>query len=48
MRQLRKTGAADQDGKAVTIPRLPSVTGVHKPTGWTDAVLRRRSRICSA
>ena len=34
MRKLRKTGAVDPDGKVVTIPRLPSVTGVHKPTGW--------------
>jgi hypothetical protein len=34
MRKLRKTGAVDQDGNVVTIPRLPSVTGAHKPPGW--------------
>jgi hypothetical protein len=34
MRKLRKTGVADQDGNVVTIPRLPSVTGTHKPPGW--------------
>jgi hypothetical protein len=33
MRKLRKTGAVDPDVKVVTIPRLPSVTGVHKPPG---------------
>jgi hypothetical protein len=34
MRKLRKTGAVDADGNVVTIPRLPSVTGIHKPPGW--------------
>jgi hypothetical protein len=34
MRKLRKTGAVDQDGNVVTSPRLPSVTGAHKPPGW--------------
>jgi hypothetical protein len=34
MRRLRKTGAVDQDGNLVTIPRLPSVTGANKPPGW--------------
>jgi hypothetical protein len=34
MRKLRKTGAVDADGNAVTIPRLPSVTSAHKPPGW--------------
>jgi hypothetical protein len=35
MRKLRKTGAIDQDGSLVTIPRLPSVTGANKPRGWS-------------
>ena len=34
MRKLRKTGAIDEDGNLVTIPRLPSVTGANKPPGW--------------
>jgi hypothetical protein len=34
MRKLRKTGAVDQDGNVVTIPRLPSVAGSNKPPGW--------------
>ena len=34
MRKLRKTGAVDQDGNVVTIPRLPSVSGSNKPPGW--------------
>jgi hypothetical protein len=34
MRKLRKTGAVDAGGNVVTIPRLPSVTGTHKPPGW--------------
>ena len=34
MRKLRKTGAVDQDGNLVTIPRLPSVAGSNKPPGW--------------
>jgi len=34
MRKLRKTGAVDQDGNLITIPRLPSVTGSNKPPGW--------------
>jgi hypothetical protein len=34
MRKLRKTGAVDTDGNVVTIPRLPSVTGAHRPPGW--------------
>ena len=34
MRRLRKTGAVDQDGHVVTIPRLPSVAGSNKPPGW--------------
>jgi hypothetical protein len=34
MRKLRKTGAIDQDGQVVTIPRLPSVAGANKPPDW--------------
>ena len=34
MRKLRRTGAVDTDGNVLTIPRLPSVTGAHKPLGW--------------
>ena len=34
MRRLRKSGAVDQDGNVVTIPRLPAVTGASKPPGW--------------
>jgi hypothetical protein len=34
MRKLRKTGAVDEHGNLVTIPRLPSVTGANKPPGW--------------
>src|SRR5215469_16199190 len=34
MRRLRKTGAVDENGNLVTIPRLPSVTGANKPRGW--------------
>jgi hypothetical protein len=34
MRKLRKTGAVDQDGNVVTIPRLPSVASSNKPPGW--------------
>src|SRR5262249_4723115 len=34
MRKLRKTGAVDQDGNVVTIPRLPPVAGSNKPPGW--------------
>jgi hypothetical protein len=34
MRKLRKTGAVDQDGNIVTVPRLPSVAGSNKPPGW--------------
>jgi hypothetical protein len=34
MRKLRKTGALDQDGNLITIPRLPSVTGTNRPPGW--------------
>lgn len=34
MRKLRKTRAVDQDGNVVTIPRLPSVAGRNKPSGW--------------
>jgi hypothetical protein len=34
MRKLRKTGAVDQDGNVVTIPRLPSVAASNKPPGW--------------
>jgi hypothetical protein len=40
MRRLRKTGAVDQDGNVVTIPRLPSVAGSNKPPGrnrWSPA-----------
>ena len=33
MRKLRKTGAIDEHGKLVTLPRLPSVTGANKPRG---------------
>jgi hypothetical protein len=33
MHKLRKT-AVDANGNVVTIPRLPSVTGTHKPPGW--------------
>jgi hypothetical protein len=38
MRKLRKTGAVDADGNVVTIPRLPSVTGAHKPPGWNPSL----------
>src|SRR5215472_13244840 len=34
MRKLRKTGAVNQDGNVITIPRLPSVAGSNKPPGW--------------
>jgi hypothetical protein len=34
MRKLRKTGALDQEGNLITIPRLPSVTGTNKPPRW--------------
>ena len=34
MRKLRKTGAVDQDGNIVTIPRLPAVAGSNRPPGW--------------
>ena len=34
MRKLRKTGAVDEHGNLVTIPRLPSVTGANKPPDW--------------
>ena len=34
MSKLRKTGAVDENGNLVTIPRLPSVTGANKPPGW--------------
>jgi hypothetical protein len=34
MCKLRKTGAVDQDGNVVAIPRLPSVAGSNKPPGW--------------
>src|SRR5262249_3240107 len=34
MRRLRKTGAVDQDGNVVIIPRLPPVAGSNKPPGW--------------
>jgi hypothetical protein len=34
MRKLRKTSAVDPDGNVVTIPRLPSLAGTHKPPGW--------------
>ena len=34
MRRLRKTGAVDQDGYVITIPRLPSVAGANKPSDW--------------
>jgi hypothetical protein len=34
MRKLRKSGAVDQHGNVVTIPRLPSVSGANKPRGW--------------
>ena len=34
IRKLRKTGAVDQDGNVVTIPRLPSVVGSNKPPDW--------------
>jgi hypothetical protein len=30
-----RTAAVDPDGNVVTIPRLPSVTGAHKPPGWS-------------
>ena len=36
MRKLRKTGAVDQEGNVVIIPRLPSVTGANKPPGWNQ------------
>ena len=31
MRKLRKTGAVEQGGNVVIIPRLSSVTGANKP-----------------
>ena len=34
MRRLRKTGAVDQDGNVVIIPRLPPVAGSNKPPDW--------------
>jgi hypothetical protein len=35
MRPLRKTGALDpMTGDVVVIPRLPSITGANKPSGW--------------
>jgi hypothetical protein len=34
VRRLRKTGAVNQDGNVVTIPRLPSVTDADKPPSW--------------
>ena len=34
MHKLSKTGAVDQDGNVVTIPRLPPVAGADKPSGW--------------
>jgi len=34
MHKLSKTGAVDQDGNVVTIPRLPPVAGANKPLGW--------------
>jgi hypothetical protein len=34
LRKLRKTGALDQSGEVVVIPRLPRVTGADKPAGW--------------
>jgi hypothetical protein len=34
MRKLRKSGAIDENGNLVTIPRLPSVAGANKPPGW--------------
>jgi hypothetical protein len=34
MRKLLKTGAVDEDGNVVTIPRLPTVVGATKPPGW--------------
>jgi hypothetical protein len=37
MSRLRKTGAIDQHGNVVTIPRLPSVAGASKPPGWEPA-----------
>src|SRR5262249_26781670 len=36
MRRLRKTGAVDEHGNLVTVPRLPSVTGGNKPPGWNQ------------
>jgi hypothetical protein len=33
-RKMRKTGAVDEDGNTVTIPRLPSVAGSNKPPRW--------------
>ena len=35
LRKLRKTGAVDQDGNLITIPRLPAVAGGNKPPGWS-------------
>ena len=40
MRGLRKTGAVDQDGNVVTIPRLPALAGANKLPGrkrWSPA-----------
>jgi hypothetical protein len=33
-RRLRKTGAVDQDGNLVTVPRLPTVSGANKLPRW--------------
>ena len=35
MRKLRRTGAVDQEGNVVIIPRL-SVTGTNKPPSWNQ------------
>jgi hypothetical protein len=40
MRNLRKTGAVDENGNLIAIPRLPSVAGANKPSDgnqWSAA-----------
>jgi hypothetical protein len=45
MRKLRKTGAVDQDGNVITIPRPPSVAGANKPVlRGTESLLTHRWR----
>ena len=48
MRELRKTGAVDQHGIIVTIPRLSSVAGSNKPAGWKRWSPAKKPSIFSA